>query len=959
MSQPPANSDPNDPGGPPGSAAAPGASANGNQEPKTADEGRGGPGRAGKGQERQRGRSAERDSATALARQEVYRTLGRALWRFRRPTLLALVLLIAAKLMMVAVPVVLKRIVDGFGAPGGMAALPLFLLIGYSLLRFGGGLFTELRDLAFIRVTQTTVADFNLRVFEHLHKLGARFHSGRQTGALSRDVERGTAGVAFLLGTALFTLLPTLVEIVSVVAILMSNYRLTFAGIVVVTFILYAIVTVIFTARRMVFQRQLNEYDSLSTGRLVDSLLNYETVKLYNNQAVEAERLRDTLGRWVAVGIENQRALSALHVSQSAMIALGVAAVMLLAGQEVLLGHMTVGDLVLVNAYMIQICLPLSALGLVFRQTKEAFVNAEKVGVLLNQPEEPDAAALPEFALGAGEIRFDRVNFSYEPGRQILWDVDLTIPPGQTVAVVGGSGSGKSTLGRLLFRFYDADSGTVSLDGQDVREVDARTLRAVLGIVPQDTVLFNETIAYNIAYGKPGSSLSEVIDAAKGARVHDFIQGLPAQYETLVGERGVKLSGGERQRIAIARALLKNPPILIFDEATSALDSRTERAIQAELERISQGRTTLVIAHRLSTMVNADRIIVLEQGRIVERGTHAQLLAADGIYAQMWSLQRQQNELEAAGARVAVQPLNLATLVAGVVDVARLAIEDKDLHLFTQIEVEGARVMADPAMLRDIVWTLCFNAIAVTPQGGRIGVRLSRHQQRARLTVTDARLAPVLAAQQTEEDPVWREYGVRPLDPAEIQAALARIGGAFGRDTVAGGHGLASWLELPLEAPRGSVKPDGRGSGHYPGLQGARVAVLDPDAEGRATLARMLQAAGAVAVPFATGAEFIAAIVEGDAQGWPDALVCDVALPDMDGYAVVSGLRELEAGRDVALERRIPAIAVSRHSAEQGRLRAIMAGFQAHVSKPVDGPQLLARVNAALNRKAEGGGVIH
>ncbi|MCK9509651.1 MAG: ATP-binding cassette domain-containing protein [Pigmentiphaga sp.] len=912
-----------------------------------------GPPASRRGLRRRWWRGTGRSDATAVARKEIYRTLGRALWRFRRRTLLALVLLIAAKLMMVAVPVVLKLIVDGFGAPAGMAALPLFLLIGYSLLRFGGGLFTELRDMAFIRVTQTTVADFNLRVFEHLHKLGARFHAGRQTGALSRDVERGTAGVAFLLGTALFTLLPTLVEIVSVVIILISSYRLTFAGIVGVTFILYAIVTVVFTARRMIFQRQLNEYDSLSTGRLVDSLLNYETVKLYNNQPVESERLRDTLMRWVAVGIDNQRALSALHVAQSAMIALGVAAVMLLAGQEVLLGRMTVGDLVLVNAYIIQICLPLSALGLVFRQTKEAFVNAEKVGALLNQPEEPDAAVLPELVLGRGEIRFENVDFSYEPGRQILWGVDFVLAPGKTVAVVGGSGSGKSTLARLLFRFYDADSGSVSVDGQDVREVDARSLRAVLGIVPQDTVLFNETIAYNIAYGKPGSSLSDVIEAAKGARVHDFIQGLPAQYDTLVGERGVKLSGGERQRIAIARALLKNPPILIFDEATSALDSRTERAIQGELERISQGRTTLVIAHRLSTVVNADDIIVLEQGRVVEHGTHAQLLATDGIYAQMWSLQRQQNALEAAGARIVIQPLNLATLVAGVVDVARGAIDEKELNLYSQIEVEGARVMADPATLRDVVWTICFNAIAVTPPGGRIGVRLARQQQRARLTVTDARIAPGLAAQQAEDDSVWNDAGARPLDPNEIQAAVAQAGGVFGWDTVPGGHGLAYWLELPLASPRERAKASGPAAASLHALSGARIALLDPDADSRAVLVDILQSAGATAIPVATGAQFIALVNEGGPHEWPDAIVCDLALPDMDGYALVTRLRELEAEREVPLGRRVPAIAISRQRGEHGRLQAIMAGFQAHVSKPVEGAGLLARINAVLDGRRE------
>ncbi|HEX8963627.1 MAG TPA: ABC transporter ATP-binding protein/permease [Rhodocyclaceae bacterium] len=601
-----------------------------------------------------RPRPAPSDARTAGRR--VLRLLLSAILRYRWRTAFALALVIAAKLATLLVPMALKGIVDRLGAAGGTdaapAALPVFLLLGYAVLRFLGTFFSEIRDFAFARVAQDTVTGYLLRSFIHLHRLSVRFHAMRRTGGVTRDVERGTQGIGFLLGVALFTVLPTLFEILAVVVVIGVGYSPWFILVILATFAAYTTFTVIYTERRAVYQRALNKLDSKANAQLVDSLLNFETVKYYTNERFEHLRLGGLLDRSVEIAVQNQKALSTLHIGQSGIIALGVASIMLLAGQNVVTGHMSVGDLVLVNAYVIQVCLPLNSLGFIFRQARDAIINAEQLFRLMDEkPEIQDEPDRRELEVTKGEVRFEHVSFAYEPSRPILQDVSFVIPPGRTVAVVGGSGSGKSTLARLLFRFYDATRGRVRIDGQDVRDVSQRSLRAAIGIVPQDTILFNDSIAYNIAYGRAGARLPDVIEAARAAHVHDFIASLPEGYDTLVGERGVKLSGGEKQRIAIARAILKNPPILVLDEATSALDTRAERAIQEELDRLAHARTTLVIAHRLSTVVGADEILVLEKGRIVERGRHNALLDADGVYAQLWRLQLQQQVLEQAEQR--------------------------------------------------------------------------------------------------------------------------------------------------------------------------------------------------------------------------------------------------------------------------------------------------------------------
>jgi ATP-binding cassette subfamily B protein len=567
------------------------------------------------------------------------------LWEFKGRVILALSLLIMAKLANVGVPLVLKEIIDALDRPRAMMVLPVLLLAGYGALRLGSTLFGELRDAIFAKVTQRAIRRVAINVFDHLHALSLRFHLQRQTGGVSRDIERGSRGISFLLNFMLFNILPTLLEIGLVAAILLSRYSIWFSVIVFGTLAAYITLTLVVTEWRMIFRRTMNDMDSKANTQAIDSLLNYETVKYFGNEAWESRRYDEHMQKWEAAAVRNQTSLALLNSGQSAIIAIGITLLLSLAASEVIQGTMTLGDLVLINAFMLQLYMPLHFLGFVYREIKHSLADMEKMFSLLEENEEikdrPDAI---ELVGKDAEVRFENVDFSYEPNRQILFDVSFKIPLGSNVAVVGHSGSGKSTLARLLFRFYDTTSGRVLINGQDIKDVTQKSLRAAIGIVPQDAVLFNDTIYYNIAYGQPNATKEEVIAAAGAAHIHDFIESLPEKYETTVGERGLKLSGGEKQRVAIARAILKDPKVLIFDEATSALDSKSEKAIQAELKRIAMHRTTLTIAHRLSTIADADEILVMSNGRIIEHGIHQELLAADGAYAHMWRLQQQEEQ---------------------------------------------------------------------------------------------------------------------------------------------------------------------------------------------------------------------------------------------------------------------------------------------------------------------------
>lgn len=567
------------------------------------------------------------------------------LWEFKGRVVLALSLLIMAKLANVGVPLVLKEIIDALDRPRDLMVLPVLLLAGYGALRLVSTLFGELRDAIFAKVTQRAIRRVAINVFNHLHALSLRFHLQRQTGGVSRDIERGSRGISFLLNFMLFNILPTLLEIGLVAAILLSRYSIWFSVIVFGTLAAYITLTLIVTEWRMIFRRTMNDMDSKANTRAIDSLLNYETVKYFGNEAWETRRYDEHLRKWELAAVRNQTSLALLNSGQSAIIAIGITLLLSLAADEVIQGTMTLGDLVLINAFMLQLYMPLHFLGFVYREIKHSLADMEKMFSLLEENEEirdkPDAIEL----IGKdAQVSFESVDFSYEPNRQILFDVSFKIPPGRNIAVVGHSGSGKSTLARLLFRFYDTTSGRILINGQDIKSVTQKSLRAAIGIVPQDSILFNDSIYYNIAYGRPDATRDEVVAAARAAHIHDFIESLPEKYETTVGERGLKLSGGEKQRVAIARAILKDPEILIFDEATSALDSKSEKAIQAELKRIAMHRTTLTIAHRLSTIADADEVLVMSNGRIVERGIHQELLAADGAYAHMWRLQQQEEQ---------------------------------------------------------------------------------------------------------------------------------------------------------------------------------------------------------------------------------------------------------------------------------------------------------------------------
>jgi len=584
----------------------------------------------------------------------------------RGRVVLAMVLLAAAKIANVYIPMIYKQIVDALGAEqAAVIAVPIALLVVYGITRVLTVAFSELRDAVFAKVAQRAIRTVALETFRHLHALALRFHLDRQTGGLSRAIERGTKGIEFLLSFMLFSVLPTLLEILLVCGVLWSLFNVWFALVTFATIATYITFTMVVTEWRIAFRREMNETDSEANTKAIDSLLNYETVKYFGNEEHEAGRFDHALRRYERAAVRSKTSLSVLNIGQGAIIAGGLTIIMIMAGNGVVAKTMTVGDFVMVNTYLIQLYLPLNFLGFVYREIKQSLADMESMFSLLDVDAEvkdrPDARPLAE---GPGAVVFDGVDFGYDERRPILKQVSLEVPPGRTVAIVGPSGAGKSTISRILFRFYDVDGGRVTIDGQDIRDVTQASLRAAIGIVPQDTVLFNDTIYYNVAYGRPSASPAEVEEAARLARIHDFVMALPDGYQTRVGERGLKLSGGEKQRVAIARTILKRPRILLFDEATSALDTHTEKEIQKSLREVSSGRTTLVIAHRLSTVVDADEIVVLDQGRVVERGRHQALLAKAGAYAAMW--ERQQRAVDddenapapalAAAGPIAVEP---------------------------------------------------------------------------------------------------------------------------------------------------------------------------------------------------------------------------------------------------------------------------------------------------------------
>ena len=572
------------------------------------------------------------------------------LWEYKWRVMAALSFMVGAKLANVGVPLLLKELIDAMSPQptGAQIALvvPLALLVGYGLLRLSVSGFTELRELVFAAATQGAARKIALQTFEHLHNLSLRFHLERQTGGMSRDIERGVRGIESLITYSLYSIVPTLIEVVLVLSILGVKFDKWYAIITLTALALYIYFTVTVTEWRTQFRKQVNEFDSSAHTRAIDSLLNYETVKYFGNEAFEASRYDENLNKLRRARIKAQNSLSALNIGQQLIIAIALVAMLWRATEGVVQGRMSLGDLVMINAFMIQLYIPLNFLGVIYREIKQSLTDLERMFMLLEKNREvADTENAQILQLNRPpEVRFENVHFAYEADRPILHGISLSIPAGKTVAVVGPSGSGKSTLARLLFRFYDVQQGAIRIDGHEIRQLTQDSVRKAIGIVPQDTVLFNDTVYYNIAYGNTRASREQVEDAARSARIHDFIASTPLGYETMVGERGLKLSGGEKQRVAIARTLLKNPAILIFDEATSALDSSNERAIQTELREAAHNKTTLVIAHRLSTVVDAHEILVLDAGHIIERGTHAQLLAADGRYAQMWSLQQSQEE---------------------------------------------------------------------------------------------------------------------------------------------------------------------------------------------------------------------------------------------------------------------------------------------------------------------------
>ncbi|WP_243856775.1 ABC transporter transmembrane domain-containing protein [Paraburkholderia sp. BL6665CI2N2] len=866
--------------------------------------------------------------------------LSRAIWRYRKQTILALVLMLAAKLSVVLIPLVLKHIVDELGHPSARALFPVFLVLAYALLRFLGDALNEARDVAFSIVTQRTVAAFTERTFAHLHRMSARFHARRETGAIVRDVQKGADGIGFLLGVALFTIVPTAFEISAIVSIMVRGYAREFTLAIAVTFVSYAVYTFIFTRRRVTFQRAVNRLEAQSDGRLVDSLLNYDTVKYFATEEVETRRLSEILEKWLHARTANQRALTALHVGQSAVIALGVAVIMLLATQYVVAGAMSVGDLILVNAYLIQICMPLNTLGFVFRETNDAMVNIERMFAILDTRgqagEDIDEPSAGPLIVSAGKIEFEHVDFAYEPARPILRDVDFRAYAGKTLAVVGGSRSGKSTIVKLPFRLYRPEHGAIRIDGQDIAKVTQQSLREAIGIVPQDTVLFNETIAYNIVYGRPTATRADVVHAARAAQLDEFIERLPDHYDTHVGERGVRLSGGERQRIAIARAILKKPRIIVFDEATSALDTRSERAIQTELTRLARGRTSIVIAHRLSTVVDADWILVMEHGRVVEQGTHRELLARDGVYAKMWSLQWQQGELEHAQRKMSGESLGLATLAAGVIDGLHDEITARRVTVSSELGGNDLRVTGDLGILQPVIVELCRAEIVRALPGARIALRAERYDNYVWLSVEGAADKPTELTEAAAQ---------------HVEATLASAGGGF---TLMPLHGRLAYVAmLPLH-PVADTRPlaaQSLGEGGAAPFRDLLIMVVDDQEEARDALEAVLNANGARVQLAWSGAQAIEWLSDTPIDEWPRLLLCDIVLAGEDGYEVLQQIRALESERSRVDTAVMPAIALTGYAQADDRVRALQAGFQSHLTKPVTPERLIAEIARLTGNK--------
>ncbi|WP_322057343.1 ATP-binding cassette domain-containing protein [Paraburkholderia sp. J63] len=857
----------------------------------------------------------ETPAGRRAVRARIVRTLGAALWRHRGASAGAAALMIGARLGAVAVPVALKQLIDHLGHVRSLAMVPVLLALAYALLRFVADALGEARDVAFSIVVQRAVASLRESTFAQLHRLGARFHAQRETGAIVRDVQKGADGLGFLLGTALFSVLPTLFEIAVVVAIVATHYGRAFVLAIAGTFACYALYTAIFTRRRLA----------------------------------------------------NQRALSVLHVGQSGVVAAGIAAVMLVAVQQVAAGAMTIGDLVLVNAYIIQVCAPLNTLGFVFREANDALVDVERLFGLLSARgtpgEDEDVPGARPLVVSEGELGFHHVDFGYDDGRLVLHDLVFTAAPGQTVAVVGGSGSGKSTLIRLLFRFYRPQRGTITLDGQDIANGTLASLNAAIGIVPQDTVLFNETIAWNIAYGRPDATRADVVRAARAAQLDDLIERLPDHYETRVGERGVRLSGGERQRIAIARAMLKNPRVMVFDEATSALDTRSERAIQDELRRLARGRTTIVVAHRLSTVVDADVILVMEHGRIVERGRHEALLARDGVYAKMWAMQWQQDDLEHAERRLVAAPLDVMALLERVAARVRESAPRAAVRVAGQ-SVQGLSVMAvDGDALYQALVLLAANEAREAGARDEPRARDARtgrktHHARDEHNPRDGAHALQLDARRRDNTVLLCVTGgaqPAPLDDdalAHLEALLREAGASFTLDP---GDGHVRYaVAVPLHVLASASSPASasepvRAAQRSGELAGLRVAVLDDEAETRDALEAALALHGATVEVAAGGARWLAALRERPRAAWPDAVLCDLDLGAEDGTRVIAALREIEV-QACAPARRIPAIAMTGRVAREAETATERGLFVVRLGKPIAVPALVATLARATGR---------